>query len=54
MIKKNSCLLQEKNPFSGFSEEHLSKLDEVLQSASVQELLQQSGPDLGLLSLDQV
>ncbi|XP_052241831.1 death-inducer obliterator 1-like isoform X2 [Dreissena polymorpha] len=45
--------MEEKNPFSGFSEEHLSKLDEVLQSASVQELLQQSGPDLGLLSLDQ-
>jgi len=42
---------QDKNPFSEFSEEHLNKLDEVLSSAGVQELLQQSGQDLGILNL---
>lgn len=34
--------LEEKNPFSELSEEHLNKLDEVLASADVQEILQQS------------
>ncbi|XP_052762032.1 uncharacterized protein LOC128204673 [Mya arenaria] len=43
----------QKNPFSDFSEEHLTKLDEVLQSASVQELLQQSGGGIDLLALEQ-
>jgi hypothetical protein len=45
-------IFQDKNPFSEFSEEHLNKLDEVLSSASVQELLQQSSPGLNFLHLD--
>lgn len=44
--------MQDKNPFSGFSEEHLSKLDEALSAAGVEELLQQSAPDLTFLNLD--
>ena len=35
-------LFQEKNPLSELSEEHLNKLDEVLASADVQEILQQT------------
>ena len=33
---------QDKNPFSGFSEEHLSKLDEFLSSEEAKKILQQT------------
>ena len=43
------CLsFQDKNPFSEFSEEHLNKLDEVLSSVEVREILQQSATDFSL------
>ncbi|KAL4218462.1 Death-inducer obliterator 1 [Mactra antiquata] len=43
--------MEDKNPFSGMSEEHLNKLDEVLSSVNVQELLQQSNTDFNLLNI---
>lgn len=46
--------LEDKNPFSEFSEEHLNKLDEVLQSAEVREILQQSASSFNLdMSLEE-
>ena len=36
------CADQEKNPFSNLTEEHLNKLDDVLSSKEVNELLQQT------------
>ncbi|KAL3891724.1 hypothetical protein ACJMK2_003974 [Sinanodonta woodiana] len=40
--------IEDKNPFSGFSEEHLNKLDEVLSSAEVRQILQQSVTEFGI------
>ena len=41
-LKNNNCFTQDKNPFSGFSEEHLSKLDEFLSSEEAKKILQQT------------
>lgn len=43
-IEMISCCahFQDKNPFSGFSEEHLNKLDEFLSSEEAKKILQQT------------
>lgn len=43
-VEMISCCahFQDKNPFSGFSEEHLNKLDEFLSSEEAKKILQQT------------